>query len=934
MAGARFSIGIDLGTTNCVLAYLDLESRGSRAEVLAVPQLQTLDTLAASGMLPSCYYFAADGERVSIERCPIQVPGRAAVIGSYARAQLGVQPDRVIHSAKSWLAHSGIDREAAILPFGSEAVAAEHKCSPVQASASYLAYLKSAWDAAYASQDPALAFERQKVVITVPASFDEGAQALTRKSAELAGYPAGVRLLEEPQAAFYNWSEQIRSRPRRGEPPLLRQLPGLAERAQTVLVCDMGGGTTDLSLFEIAPWQGGEAEPQIRRIAVSDHLLLGGDNIDLALAHALEAQLAGGGEGRLSRRQWAFLVPQASVLKERVLAAEGPEDEVYHVSIPGSGHGLFASALSTTLNRGQVHEIVLEGFFPRVAAGDRPRLRQAGLREIGLPYAADTAVSRHLAAFLDGQAVDAVLFAGGSMTPLFLQQRLLGIIEAWQGRRPARLALADLNLAIAQGAAFFGTLSLGSRRRIQAGAARSVYLELQRGTDAETPQLVCVLPQGFQEGGKVRLAARRFSLLLNQPVRFIAYTSTHRPEEPAGAVIPLAGDQLQPLPPMHTTLRWDEADTDLRKLKGQSVEVHLEAELNPLGVLEIALVNADGTRRWRLDFNLRGRMTEDAAAQPGAGPTPSVPAGQLRCAAQRIDLFYGKKLDLGPKDHPKTLVKDLEGILGTERGQWDLATLRALWPALYPGMTRRGRSLAHENTWLYLAGFVLRPGYGAELDPWRVGQLWSCHRLGIQHKDEKSTQSNWWMMWRRVAGGLSAEQQLTLYRAVLPLFRKSPLDLSEGTRLLGSLERLPVATKGELARAWMQLIVRGKATRQPQVVWSLARVLSRVPLYAAAEAVVPAGLVEALFAEAEPLDWKQERAALVPVFSAACRRVEQRALDVHEPVRLRVIDKLREAGARAPEWQVVQSYHAVTREERDYLFGETMPVGLRLAGPG
>ncbi|MFH0342274.1 MAG: Hsp70 family protein [Chromatiales bacterium] len=920
----RFSIGIDLGTTNCVLSYVDLRVKNSPPQVLPIPQRQSLTTVGRGLLLPSFYYFVAESECAGLDAS--EQAGSGAIVGAYARTQMTATPGRVIHAAKSWLAHRGIDREAKILPFGSEEVPDAEKLSPVEASASYLAYLKMAWDMAFVDD----LFNGQRITITVPASFDEGAQALTRQAACLAGYPDDVRLLEEPQAAFYSWTEATAASKRSATmaAAFIETLPDLALRDQTVLVCDIGGGTTDLSLFRLA--RAPTDFLDIERIAVSDHLLLGGDNIDLAIAHALERQVLGDPpRARLSRRQWQHLVPQAAVLKERLLETEGPGEAIFHVSVPGEGSSLFASALSATLSRGQLHELILEGFFPYTERGDRPRARQIGLREIGLLYAADSAVSRHLAGFLNGAEVQAVLFAGGTLSPRFLQEQVLSIIGVWQEQRPAGLTLPDMSSAIAQGAAYFGALAARSRRRIRAGYARSVYLELQRGEGAAIPNLICVLPQGFQEGGRVSIASHSFKLLLNKPVRFTAYTSTHRSGDRPGAIVRLTEGDFSPLPLLYTTLTLADRDFDPRTARELNVAVTLDVELNALGILQLALVNRDRSKRWRLEFNLRSAGAESLhqTVANDAGVAPEAVADGI----ERIERFYGKKQNVAEKEDVKGLVKDLERIFSQERAQWNLFLLRSLWQALYPGMTRRGRSLAHENTWLYLAGFTLRPGFGGELDAWRMAQIWGCFNLGLSHKKEKSAQSNWWMMWRRVAGGLSAEQQMSLYTKALPLLKRGPQEFSEGTRLLGSLERLPVSEKTELVEYLFDLLLKGKARNQPHLFWTLARLLSRVPLYTSADTVIPATVVEEYFLKLRALRWKRQGLQpLVAVFSSACRVTDARALDIHDRIREEVVEKLKREGAKELQWQIVREHHPVSSEERNFLFGEELPVGLQL----
>jgi hypothetical protein len=314
---------------------------------------------------------------------------------------------------------------------------------------------------------------------------------------------------------------------------------------------------------------------------------------------------------------------------------------------------------------------------------------------------------------------------------------------------------------------------------------------------------------------------------------------------------------LHPLPPLHTTLTLEQESFSPRKATELNVTVQLEAELTERGVLQLALVNEERKRRWRLDFNLRKPL--EAIASESKAESLGVSPQALQQGIERITLFYGKGQALDPKAHVKALLRDLERLFGQERNHWSLVLLRSLWPALYPGITRRGRSLAHENSWLYLAGFVLRPGYGTELDPWRMTQLWECFALGLTHKKEKSAQSNWWMMWRRTAGGLSSEQQQQLFHAALPQFQKSSAEFAEGTRLLGALERIPLALKLEFAALLLNAVLKGKAANQPHIFWALARVLSRVPLYTSADSVIPASMVEEYFSQGEPIAENEKR---------------------------------------------------------------------------
>ena len=934
MTGPRYAIGIDLGTTNCTLAYVDLAASKRRVAVLPVPQLDTPRTVVDDPLLPSYFCYATEAEIAQGELDPLTgaacAEPRGYVVGALARARAAEVPGRVIHSAKSWLAHAGIDREAALLPFASDEIPAELKLSPVEASSAYLGYLRAAWDAIVARGDPALAFAAQRIVVTVPASFDEGAQQLTRRAAELAGYPRALRLLEEPQAAFYAWLHGDGTTGATAATRLADALPMLAARAATVLVVDVGGGTTDFSLFRLRT--GSIAQVDIERIATSDHLLLGGDNIDLLLAHLAERELMAGSDDRLSRRQWSHLLPQARAMKEALLAGADAV-EAFRVAVPGSGSGLFARALSASLPAVRVRECVQDGFFPLVEGDALPLARRSGLREMGLPYAADTAITRHLAAFVRGREVDAVLFAGGTMRPPALQQRLLAQLARWQQRMPAELPLADLHLAIAEGAAAFAALDVGAPGRIRGGYPHSVYIELQRDPRQSAPALVCVLPQGVAEGTTVELPAPEFDLVVNRPVRFSVHTSARRPADVPGTLATLEPAAFHALPPLQTTIVTDAAEFNPRTSAAETLRVTLAAGLNELGVLELALVERGSGRRFRLDFNLR-RPLSATTTEGAAPPSTGVGDAALAAACVRIEAHYGKKQPAADGDGVKGLARELERILGQERSRWNTTLLRSLWPALHPGITRRGRSLAHETSWLYLAGFVLRPGYGAAGDPWSVQQLWECHDLGLAHRKEKSAQAYWWMMWRRVAGGLPAELQQTLFAAALPELRRSPAEFVEGTRLLGSLERVALGERQDLASWLVEFIAREKAINQAHVFWALARLLGRVPLYTSADTVVPPAVVEATFARLSALDWRKPALApLNSVFASACRRTGLRSLDIDDSVRADVVAKLRRSRASNEDIRRVRENAEVSAAERDALFGEALPAGLVLAEP-
>ena len=576
MAQAKFSIGIDLGTSNSALAFSPLMGEGG-SEVLAIPQWDTASTVTDSSTLPSFLYLPE-------EAVATQIRGRGPscgewVVGRLAQRKAGETPGRVAHSAKSWLCHHAADRSAPFLPWGSDELTQQGKISPVFASALILSHLRAAWNARFAGHGPGFRFDTQEITITVPASFDAAAQRLTLAAMQKAGFPDHTRLLEEPQAAFYRWLEQQDG----CNDPLSDRQNGVHH----VLVIDVGGGTSDFSLFELSP-PDGSRDLRIKRVAVSDHILLGGDNIDLAIAHLLEPRLAAS-EGGLSAGQWDHLVARCRSLKESVLGYEDAPDEVFTVSVPGRSSRLIVGSLSAELTRMELEELVLNGFFPGCRATDRPRRALGAVREWGLPYAFDSAVTRHLAGFLHGRPrADAVLFNGSSLFPRRLRDRLLEQIGVWQeGHRPEVLETAELDLAVARGAAHFGKLMHFKADRIEAGAARAVFLEtgaIGSGDEAARRSLICILPRGASSGEVFELSDLDLKLRINRPVRFQIHTSTRHGANKAGDIVGFDPELFHALPPLETIAT---VTQPARAEPLRTIPVALNAKVNELGLLQV-----------------------------------------------------------------------------------------------------------------------------------------------------------------------------------------------------------------------------------------------------------------------------------------------------------------------------------------------------------
>jgi len=931
-ARGRFSIGIDLGTTNSALAFVPLVSAGT-PEILFVPQWESLAGLTEEPTLPSFLYLPDKALAAHIRGR--EVGGGQWIVGRFARSKASETPGRVVHSAKSWLCHHAADRSAPFLPWGSTDLAREQKISPVRASALILNYLRGTWNSRFA--ETGFAFDDQEITITVPASFDAAAQRLTIAAAEEAGFPDDVRLLEEPQAAFYCWLERHNS-----AHELWQRLDYCDAGLRHVLVIDIGGGTSDFSLFELRRNEQSPI-PDIRRVAVSEHILLGGDNVGLAIAHLLEPRFAAGG-GQLSGAQWNHLVASCCDLKERALAAEGPPDERFVVALAGCGSGMVAGSQATTVTRAEIEDVLMGGFFPLCDAGARPYRTQIALREWGLPYPSDSAVTRHLAEFLrDRPRVDAVLFNGGSVRPSLLRRRLREQVGAWQdGFVPYVLENEEPALAVARGAARFGALLHHQSGYIEAGVAHAVFLEVQGipATDGETahPTLVCVLPQGAAPSELFEIADLGLEVRTNQLVRFQAHSSIRFSRSRAGDILAWCEDDFHALPPLQTIVRTAQPS---RPETSGSLPVRLVAQMNALGLLQISCVSADpgNQKSWPLEFNTRPHDQDSAGPPGGAGRAreatvqiePNAAADALENARKQIEIVYTHPAGKREKVTAGTILKSLERILGSPRSGWNGALLRALWPTLDERLDGRRLSVDHEEAWLIVAGFLLRPGFGVVRDDLRIDALWRLHDAGPWFVGRR-IKCQEYILWRRVAGGLTRDRQNKLLTGELDRIRsgKAPDEL---VRLAGSLELIPHETKAELVRSFIDIAVtltRAKRHCAPYLA-ALGLLLNRAPLYGGPETVVSPDLVEHAYSAFRGFDWTDpELLELQTLFSRAARVVGDRSLDVSMPLRHLIAGKLEKSGVSPLRTAKIRGFIPVGRSDRASLYDESLPPGLVL----
>ena len=946
------------------MAYVDAHETPRRIRTFAIPQVVAPGQIEARDTLPSFHYQPASGEfpddstRMPWSNIP---DAPAVVVGHFARDHGTLVPGRMISSAKSWLCHAGVDRTADLLPWqGAEDV---ERLSPIAVSARYLQHAREAWDA----QFPEHPLSQQDFVLTLPASFDEVARELTVKAAKQAGLTRIV-LIEEPQAAFYAWIDKHAA-----------NWSDLVSPGQKILVCDVGGGTSDFTLIRVK--QGESGTVQFHRVAVGDHLILGGDNCDLALAHHIERRLKG--DGHLEPRQWSVLVRSCRQAKEVLMADDAPDK--WTLTLPGGGSKLIGGGLQVPITRDEVRELLVNGFFPEVPLDAKPLVSQSGFQEFGLPYAADPAVTTHLAAFLtahrfvalnesrmgtlarplgleqdaDGQECpsddparpDIVLFNGGVFASPILQRRVVESLERWFRSEtdphwtPVVLENERLDLAVARGAAYYGMVRRGEGVRIAAGLARTYYVGVESNASSDSqpstlnsqPSALCLLPAGIEPGHEVDLTQRQFELLVSQPIEFPLYVSSIRLTDKPGDLVAIDPERIRALPPIRTVLKQGKSK------EAGSVTVVLQAKLTEIGTLDLWCREVDGKRSWKLLFDVRSATQTDIAAHDAVGEQQGVLDDDVRRAGAAViaETFTGD--DKNSAD-PDRLTKRLVETLGIERGEWPTTLLRQLWDALMEVESGRARSPQHEARWLNLTGFALRPGYGLAVDDWRVTETWK--RLGgkVAHNTPAS-RAELSILWRRVAGGLTAGQQQSLTSPLLATVRTSlrastgvskgndfgrnAHESAETLRLLGACELLPVTTKVELGEMLLDLLARDRfASLRSAALWALARVGARRLVYGPLNVVVSPDVTTRWLNRLMQFDNSDPLVAFAVMQLA--RKTGDRYRDIDETTRRGVLTWMDRIAAPQRHRELVREVGTLEAEDQSLLFGESLPKGLRI----
>lgn len=781
------NVGIDLGTTNSALAYINPaeadEADFPPIHTLEIPQTVSPGLVEPRKTLPSFLNVAEE-----------------PVAGVYAREQSALVPTKSVHSAKSWLSNPDVDRTARILPW--DAQESGRILSPVEVSALFLRHIRDAWEK---SGRPPI--NEQNVVVTVPASFDEEARELTVQAAAEAGIEK-LTLLEEPAAAFYSWIANH-----------LTQSQKHLVDGMMVLVCDVGGGTSDFTLIRVNR-EGDRVE--FTRTAVGKHLLLGGDNLDLTLTWLVEAKLG----TTLSLRQRSALRRQCAAAKERLLT--DPKLERVEITVLGAGSGLVGGTLKTDITRAEALELALDGFLPFTDLNEKPKEEKRSVfRELGLPYVSDPAITRHLAAFLSTTSTkpDAILFNGGFFIPEVVRTRVADVLERWYGARPLLLENQDLDLAVAIGGAYYSYVrSTGAGLIVRGGLPRSYYIGIR--SDGGELQTVCLAPRGAEEGDTVEVDREDLQLVANKPVSFRLYSSLSRADDKVGDHVTFTPEQTEELhlhAPLNAVIRFG------RKAEERTIPVKLGARLTEVGTLEIWADSRVSEHRWKLQFELRKAVQTTERTRPAAVISEE---GLVQARKLMEDCFRANTVE------PHELPAKLEQALALGRNSWPLSAIRQMSDWLFELAEGRGRSPAHEVRWLNLTGWCLRPGFGFPGDDFRIEQARKIYAAGPRFPNQVENETQWWIFCGRIAGGMNRNQQTDIFQRLspnlLPKGQKKPPRLNsslvrEMWRTAASLELLPLQTKADLGETLVKRLKNGEGG--PSELWCVGRLGSRKLFY-------------------------------------------------------------------------------------------------------
>lgn len=923
----QYVIGIDLGTTNCAVSYVDMVALKEGADkqkqtdkkqylkVFNIPQLTGHGEFTKNSVLPSFLYIPGEYD---ISKEMLKHPWKKRedfFAGSFARDHGSKLPSRLVSSAKSWLCNPNADRQANILPWGAEGT---NKISPVKATSEYLVHIKNAWN--YFVKDEDKFLENQFVVITVPASFNEEARELTMEAIQIAGFGSSVTLLEEPLAAFYSW--------------LINHEADWQECVKPddlILVCDVGGGTTDFSLISL---KASDGTPRFERIAVGDHLMLGGDNIDLALAKIVESKFKT--KKKLTSDKWKTLAHRCRDAKERILDRG---DTSVRITIKGEGRSLIAGTLAADLTKKDVESVFSQDFFPASWSDHAdPMASVKEITDFGLPYESETAVTKHIINFLEKHRDDVeahlskkpvpdfILFNGGALKPESIQQQIVNSVVQWfelsKENSPQILDNQSPELAVGIGASYYGMVKQGEGVRVGSGSPLSYYLGVST-QEQGVAKAVCLVERGLDEGSEIDLSKMKYEVRANEPVSFDVYSSSYRSGDKAGDVLDI-DESMTSMTPIQTIIRFG------KKENKTVIPVSLGAEYTEMGTLSMYCNSGVSDHKWKLQFQLRDSKPAGQALE-----TEVYDDELISNACELLKTVFQKE----NKDKNSLLgvTKKIEKIVGQKKNKWPLSFLRILADVMIEQADARKLSPDHEVRWLNLTGYCMRPGFGDAFDEARIKKLWRLYLDGKIFDKAKQNSIEWWIFIRRMVGGLKAGQQRQIFQNISPIVMKnkkggkniSPQELSEIWMMLGNMERLLVKDKVVLSKTLMPLLKPGK--RLDSFFWAVSRLGARELLYGSIDRVVPPKEVIRWVDRIMKTSWKKDD-PVSNMVAQLSKKTGDRTRDIDEDDRERVISWLTKNNAAKNCIKLVNQKMQVAFKEKSVQFGENLPAGLVFKG--
>jgi len=922
----QFVIGIDLGTTNSAVSYVDVTAlkdskstgkprieKKNFVKVFNVPQLTGHGEFTKIPVLPSFLYIPG---QYDISKEVLKHPWKKRedlFAGSFARDHGSKIPSRLVSSAKSWLCNHKADRRAKILPWGSEGF---DKVSPVTATSEYLLHIRNAWNHYVKDEDKFL--ENQFVVITVPASFNEEARDLTMEAIKTAGFGASVTLLEEPLAAFYSWLIT-------NETDWQKQV----KADDLILVCDVGGGTTDFSLISLKESKG---TPRFERIAVGDHLILGGDNIDLALAKTVESKFKS--KTQLTSDKWKTLCHRCREAKEKIL--EKGENSV-RITIKGEGRSLIAGTLSADLTREDVETILLDTFYPFVESSKSLDIDIGKeVVDFGLPFERESAVTRHIIRFLENHRDDVqkhlskaplpdyILFNGGTLKPVLVQERIQQAIGKWfkksESELPQILENKMPDLAVGIGASYYGLVKQGEGVKVGSGSPRSYYIEVSVDT-GQRSKAVCLVERGLDEGSVIDLPQMKYEVRANEPVSLDIYSSSFRSGDKAGEIIAI-DDSFSLMTPIQTIIKFG------KNGQKKTIPVTIGAEYTEMGTLSMFCHSGVSDHKWKLEFQLRD-MQKGIESNTAEVYDEAV----IEDAVYRVEKTF--TLESDTDNELKRIGKQIEKGVGQKKMNWPLSFLRHLADKLLALEKTRTFSIEHEARWLNLTGFCMRPGFGDAFDEERIRKLWKIYLSGPVFEKSQQNRLEWWIFIRRIAAGLKAGQQRQFFQDTASLLikgktgniRRSPQEVVELWMAAGNMERLLVKDKVVLAKFLLKLLKPGK--KQDNLFWTLSRFGARELLYGSVDRVVPSKEVVRWITQIMKPSWKQND-PVENMVARMARKTGDRTRDIDPEDSVKILDWMRARGAKVSYLRQMTEKVEMAAKEKNAQFGEKLPSGLVL----